>query len=281
MKYKIGVIGIGMVGDQIRRWFADQGFEVAAYDKFKGIGKLDDLNKSDLIFLCLPSAYDTRQKMGVDLSAFKLVVKYFKDPKMFVVKSTVPPGTTMSLQKIFPGHKFFHSPEFLTEVTAWNDFSSPHLQLLGYADAKNQKLAEEIIKILPAGKHAKVLPSVATEIFKYTRNAFFAAKVTFANQIYDLCRAYGVEYNDIKDLLYTDPWVGGHHLEVVHKDYRGFGGKCLPKDLKTLILAFKNKKVNPEFFEAVDKYNSKLLHRQKLTKTLKKYWLQNSNPRNK
>ncbi|MBI3632772.1 MAG: hypothetical protein HY226_00615 [Candidatus Vogelbacteria bacterium] len=278
MKYKIGVVGVGMVGEQIRRWFVSKKFEVFAYDKFKNIGRVEDLDNADLVFLCLPSAHSKKSKLGVDLSLFENFLKRFGDPKMFVIKSTVPTGTTEHLQKLFPKHKFFHSPEFLTEVTAWEDFSKPHLQLLGYTKG-NEKIAEGIIKTLPKGDSNKILPALATETFKYVRNSFFAVKVTFANQVYDLCKSLGVEYNDLKDIMSNDPWIGSNHLHVEHKGYRGFGGKCLPKDLKTFIKIFKANKVKPSLFEAVDQMNEKLLADQMLTETLNKYWLNNTNPK--
>ncbi|MBI3632277.1 MAG: hypothetical protein HY225_02420 [Candidatus Vogelbacteria bacterium] len=277
MKYKIGIVGVGMVGEQVRRWFELKKYDVVAYDKFKGIGIAEDLDSANLIFLCLPSAYSKKVKTGVDTSIFEDFIKRFDEPKLFVIKSTVPPGTSDDLQQKFPQHKFFHSPEFLTEVTAWEDFSKPYLQLLGFSD-NNMKQAQEIIKLLPNGNTNKVLSAVATEAFKYVRNSFFALKVTFANQVYDLCGALGINYDDFKDMMSVDPWIGANHLNVIHKGYRGFGGKCLAKDLKTFIKVYKSNKVKPVLFGAIDKINDKLLNDQKLTETLNKYWLNNSIP---
>lgn len=265
-----------MVGEQIRKWFSLKKYEVFAYDKFKNIGKVEDLGTAELIFLCLPSAYDKKIKSGVDIGIFKETIKYFKEPKLFVVKSTVPPGTTDTLQRDFPKHKFFQSPEFLTEITAWEDFSKPTLQLLGYT-GDNKKLAEKIIRILPKGKHTSILPVRVTETFKYARNAFFAVKVMFANQIYDFCQALGIDYEEMRKLMSEEPWIGGNHLQVLHKGYRGFGGKCLPKDLKTFIKSFKVCGVPPKLFEIVDKMNDRILKDQNLTDKLNRYWLNNSN----
>ena len=140
-KFKIGVAGVGMVGDQVKRWFESKGFPVFAYDKFKNIGKEEDLFGADIIFLCLPTPHKKSALNGVDISVFKKFADKFKEQKIFVIKSTVPPGTTEELQKECSKHLFLHSPEFLTEATAWMDFSKPIFQLLGCTE-KSKKIAE-------------------------------------------------------------------------------------------------------------------------------------------
>lgn len=275
-KYKIGVAGLGMVGDQVRRWFEWKGFVVAGYDKFKDIGKEENLYGADVVFLCLPTPHKKGASSGVDISVFKKFIDNFKEPKIFVIKSTIPPGTTELLQEKCPNHLFLHSPEFLTEATAWKDFSKPAFQLLGYTD-KSKSIAKKILDILPKGKVNLAMTSNESEIFKFTRNAFFAVKVTFANQIYDICESYGANYDVMKKLMLADPWIGGHHLEVVHKSYRGFGGKCLPKDLKTFIKVFESKGKKADLLKATDSINDAMLKKQGLGDTLNKYWLGNSN----
>ncbi|MEI6296579.1 MAG: hypothetical protein WCO84_02935 [bacterium] len=276
MKYKIGVAGVGMVGAQVKKWFELKKFEVFAYDSFKNIGKFEDLQSADIVFVCLPTPHSKRSDTGVDVEVFKKFFRNFNGPKIFVIKSTVPPGTTEFLQEAFPDYSFLHSPEFLTESTAWEDFSKPVFQLLGYTE-KSKNIANDVIKILPRGKVNEVVRSNESEIFKFTRNAFFAMKVIFANQIYDLSQKFGADYDVLKKLMLADPWIGGHHLEVIHKGYRGFGGKCLPKDLKTFIKVFEKKRVTPSLFNVVDQINETMLKKQKLGETLKKYWLGNYN----
>lgn len=272
----IGVVGFGIVGSQVVRWFKLKNHHVFIYDKFKKIGQLKDLDNAQIIFLCLPTPLAKNQKTGVNLSVLKKIISLFKAPKIFIIKSTVPPGTTEELQKIFAGHYFFHNPEFLTETSAWKDFSRPILQIIGYTQ-KSKNLGKAILKILPRAQYSSILSATAAEIFKYSRNAFFATKVIFANQIYDLCKAFNIDYEDIKKLMSEEPWIGSNHLQIIHKGYRGFGGKCLPKDLKTFIKVYKSKKLKPEFFEIINEINNQLLKKQKLTKTLQKFWLNNKN----
>ena len=275
-KPEMGVIGLGMVGTQVRRWFDGAGFPVHMYDKFKKIGSLEELKGADIIFVCLPTPHAAHSALSVDLGAFEAIVRSFLTPKIFVVKSTIPPGTTAFLQKRFLRHFFFHSPEFLTETTAWRDFSRPVLQLVGVT-GKSKRRAKEILSILPRAKTSAIVSSDATEIFKYARNAFFSLKVTFANAVYELCGSLGVPYDDVKNILAHDPWIGQNHLEVLHRGYHGFGGKCLPKDLKTLIKVCQAHKVDPSLFKATDILNDQLLKKQGLGKTLSQFWLQNKN----
>ena len=274
VKPVIGVVGLGMVGGQVQKWFKAKKMKTLGYDKFLKIGKLEDVLPADIIFLCLPTPHKDDHHGGVDLSDFIKIIFSFKEPKIFVIKSTIPPGATENLQQKFKEHYFFHSPEFLTEATAWKDFSKPVLQIIGYT-GKSRKITKNILKILPPAKETAAISATASEIFKFVRNAFFAVKVIFANQVYDLCEAYCVDYDQVKNLMLSEPWIGGQHLEVIHKGYRGFGGKCLPKDLKTLIKTYKSKNISPELFEIVDKINHNLLSRQNLTKTLKNLWLEN------
>lgn len=274
VKPVIGIVGLGMVGGQVEKWFKSKKLKTLGYDKFKKIGQLEDILPADIVFLCLPTPHKDDHHGGVDLSDFINIISLFKEPKIFIIKSTVPVGATENLQKTFKNHYFFHSPEFLTEATAWKDFSKPVLQIIGYT-GKSRKLAKDVLKIMPPAKETAAIPSTSSEIFKFVRNAFFAVKVIFANQVYDLCESFGMDYGQVKELMLSEPWIGGHHLEVVHKGYRGFGGKCLPKDLKTLIKIYKSKNITPELFETVDRINHNLLSRQNLTDTLKKLWLEN------
>lgn len=276
---KIGVVGVGMVGRQIERWFKSKDHQVFSYDKYQKIGTLKDIEDAQIIFLCLPTPHSRKSKIGVDFSVFDKTIEFFKKPKIFVIKSTIPPGTTDRFQKKFKNHYFFHNPEFLTESTAWHDFSKPALQLVGFTK-KSEKKAGDILKILPRAKFSKILPAIETEIFKFARNAFFANKVIFANHVYDLCENLFADYKNIKEIMEEELRSGkerANHFKVIHKGYRGFGGKCLPKDLKTFIKIFESEKLNPELFKTIDKINDNILKKQNLKKTLNVQWLNNKN----
>jgi len=274
---KIGIIGLGMVGSQVKKWFILKNHQIFSYDKFLKIGSLKDIDKTEIIFFCLPTPYNKKEHKGVDISVFEQIIKFFKKPKIFIIKSTIPIGVTDFLQKKFKKHYFFHNPEFLTETTAWKDFSNPFFQLLGFTK-KSKKIAKEILEILPSAKISKIIPASESELFKLARNAFFANKVIFANEIYELCKKMDIDYENFRVIMEEELKNGkerANHFKIFHKGYRGFGGKCLPKDLKILIKTFKSKKLKPELFEIIDKINNQLLKKQNLIKKLKSNWLNN------
>ncbi|GIW66809.1 MAG: hypothetical protein KatS3mg095_0707 [Candidatus Parcubacteria bacterium] len=271
-KQKIGIIGLGIVGQTLFDWLKKKKFEVYGYDKFKNIGSLEEVNKAKIIFLCLPTPYNP--KTGYDLSALEETIKYFKQPKIFVIKSTVLPGTTEYFQEKYKIHKFLFNPEFLREVDPVNTFLYPDLQIVGYTQ-KSKNIAKEILKLLPQAPYTKIVDSKISELAKLTINDFLALKVIFANQIYDLCQKLKINYDELREIFENEPRLGKTHFKVFYEGYRGFGGKCLPKELKATLVLYKSKKVKADLFEIVDKINSNLLKKQKLLKRLKQDWLNN------
>lgn len=274
MKEKIGIIGLGYVGGTVKRWFEEKNAPLFLYDKYKNIGSLDEVSKANIIFLCLPTPY---KKNNTDLSSFKENLDYFKGykNKIFIIKSTVPPGTTESFQKLYPQHKFLFNPEFLVAAKPWETFLNSDLQIIGYTK-KTKNIAFQFLSLLPKAKNFNgIMPATAAEIVKFSINSFLATKVIFANQIYDLCKKLKVDYNFVLKALQNEDRLGKSHFEVFHGNYRGFGGACLPKDLLSFIKIYKNLGLKPKLFESVWQINYKYLKDQKLISKLKKLWLNN------
>jgi len=270
---KLAIIGLGMVGQTLFDWFKEKNFDVIGYDKFKNIGKRELLEGREIIFLCLPTPY--KSKTGYDLSALIENIEFFKDPKIFVLRSTVLPGTTEKFQKKYKKHKFLFNPEFLREAEPWETFINTDLQIVGYTQ-KSKNIATEILEFLPQGKNfTGIMPATEAEIVKQAVNSFLAMKVIFANQIYELTKKLRGDYNFVKKGLESESRLGKSHFDVLHGGYRGFGGKCLPKDLNALISYYKNLNLKPEFFETIWKINFQYLKKQKLLKRLYKDWLNN------
>jgi len=275
MKDSIGIIGLGFVGGTVFRWFKKKKYQLCCYDKLKKIGSPEEVSKADIIFLCLPTPY--RKNIGADLSALKENLDYFKNHKnkIFVIKSTVPPGTTENFQKQYPQHKFLFNPEFLRARDPWKTFVNADLQIVGYTQ-KSKNLAKKILNLLPRGKNfTGIMPATEAEIIKFAVNSFLAMKVIFANQIYDLTQKLNVNYEIIKQVLESEPRLGKSHFNVLHEGYRGFGGACLPKDLLSFIELYKKLKLKPELFEVIWQTNFKYLKNQKLLNKLYQDWLNN------
>ena len=134
---KIGIIGIGFVGGAVKKYFSAKGGNIFVYDKFKHIGSIEEINRADVVFICVPTPFHT--KKGFDVSAVVDAIKILKEPKIVVIKSSIIPGTAEKLQKQFPQHKILFNPEFLREASAFGDMIRPERQIIGYT--KNSRNA--------------------------------------------------------------------------------------------------------------------------------------------
>lgn len=256
---KIGIIGVGMVGGAVRNYFESKGIKPFLYDNGKGFGSIDEVNQGDIIFICVPTPFD--KEKGFDLSFVKDVCGKVSGEKILVIKSTVLPGTTEKLQQDYPQHRFLFNPEFLTEFTADQDMKYPDRQIIGYTK-QSYSLAAKVLQILPLAPFEKIMSATEAEMVKYFGNTWFSTKVIFANQIYDLCQKLGINYEDIMEAAAADKRIGKTHLEITHKGYRGYGGKCLPKDTKALIQFAKDKNIDLKLLKTVEEVNKRLMEEQ-------------------
>ncbi|MBI2099150.1 UDP-glucose/GDP-mannose dehydrogenase family protein [Candidatus Uhrbacteria bacterium] len=253
----IGIVGsAGMVGGAIKRYFEKRGVQPFCFDKYKNEGSLEEVNRADIVFICVPTPYDEANG-GFDLSYVKAAIGALTGEKIVVIKSTVLPGTTDVLQEEFPQHKFLFNPEFLTQSSADNDMSFPDRQIVGYT-AKSYNAAGTLIAILPLAPFERVVPAKEAEMIKYFGNTWFSAKVVFANQMYDLCVGAGVDYNIVKECVAADKRIGPSHLEIFHGGYRGYGGACLPKDTRALIQYGESIGVQMDLLKKAEEINNKL-----------------------
>ncbi len=227
----IGIIGGGFVGQILKQYYP----EALVYDKdeARSEGTLGDVLKRKYIFLAinLPDNAATNASIYELSSLFeKLEGEHF-----IIIKSTFVPGTCDLLQNFFSHLRFVYNPEFLTERTAWEDFTKPQFQILG-APYQSLPFVQEIFELLPPAESYHVVSPLDAEILKHAINSYYATKVIFFNQLYDSCFKLGGDYETIRNIMIQNPWIGNSHSEIYHKGYRGFGGKCLPKDIRTFQL---------------------------------------------
>ena len=260
----LGIIGYGFVGQAVANGFqaASLGKDnILWYDKYKeGTSLEDTINKSELIFVCLPTPMK-QDESGIDLSIFEEMIpqiaKYTDNTdKVIVIKSTVTPGTTVKFEKRFPNSKFAFSPEFLTEANFLEDFIKAERTVIG---ADNDLVSRRLVVIFkqrfPQTAIFQTDPTTA-ETVKYFANAFLSLKVTFANFLYDYCHKLGIKYEEVKKMAAADHRIGDYHLEVT--TMHGFGGKCFPKDLVAIMGEFKKLGVDYSLLESMWEYNKKV-----------------------
>src|SRR3990167_9187646 len=116
-------------------------------------------------------------------------------------------------------------PDFLTEMTAWKDFSEPTFQILGCTH-EALPLVNELFELLPDAPIKRVISPLDAETLKHAFNSYFALKVSWFNQLYDACKQLNADYETVKEIMFQHPWVGDSHSVIWHKGYRGYGGKC-------------------------------------------------------
>lgn len=260
----LGIIGYGYVGQAVANGFnvASGGKDIIRYyDKYKDTLPLEEVvTKSEFIFVSLPTPMK-EDESGIDLTIIKEVVSEIVKitsgtDKIVVIKSTITPGTTATLEKTHPKTQFCFNPEFLTEANFLEDFLNADRTVIG---ASNDLLSRRVAVIyrqrFPQTFIYQTDPTTA-EAVKYFANAFLALKVTFANFFYDYCQKIGIKYEEVKKMAAKDLRIVDSHLDVT--TLRGFGGKCFPKDLVAIIGEFKKAKVEASLLETMWKYNKKI-----------------------
>ena len=260
----LGIIGYGFVGQAVANGFniSSAGKDsILYYDKFKDSSPLKKvIDSSEFIFICLPTPMKGDES-GIDLSiiedAMPEIIHYTNGTdKIIVIKSTVTPGTTASLEKKYPKSQFCFNPEFLTEANFLEDFLNADRTVIGANnDLVSRRVAVIFRQRFPKTKIFQTDPTTA-EAVKYFANAFLSLKVSFANTFYDYCQKIGIKYEEVKKMAAFDKRIGDAHLEVT--TMRGFGGKCFPKDLVALMGEFKKANVDDSILETMWKYNKKI-----------------------
>lgn len=255
-KTKIGIIGVGYVGGAISYWFRKEKYPLFLYDKHKKMGSPQDVNEAEIVFICVPTPFDERE--GYDDSAVLESLRSLCGSKIVVIKSTVLPGSTERFQRQFPQYKILYSPEFLVAKTAVENFIKPERQIVGYTE-NSRDVAEQVLNILPDAPFKRIVTASEAEMIKYFSNAFLANRVIFANQMYDFCQKLGIDYEVVKECAGADHRIGRSHFNIFQNGYRGYGGHCLPKDMKAFLQLAEKLGVNIKLLKVIDEINDYLL----------------------
>jgi UDPglucose 6-dehydrogenase len=254
--HNIGVIGNGFVGSAIVAGFSLHA-HVRVFDEnpLSSINTFEEtLNKSDYVFICVPTPMSL-ETGRIDLTIIESVFDKIestidRNDIIFIIKSTVIPGTVETLIARHPNLKIIFSPEFLTERTAKLDFINSSRIVLGGAEENVNKAETMFRSRFP---HTPILKTdVATAQFiKYMNNCFFATKVSFMNEMNQCASKLGVNWKDAVNGFLLDGRVGNSHIDVPgHDGSHGFGGKCFPKDINAFIKLFEDNDVDPTLMKA-------------------------------
>jgi UDPglucose 6-dehydrogenase len=256
----IGIVGNGFVGNAIYQNFKDK-VECKVYDvrANRCYDSLEDVINSDIVFVCLPTPM--KENGECDLS---YVLDFFKNvtlknaSTLFVIKSTVPIATTNKICQSRTDLKVVHNPEFLTAVNAVEDFKNADRHIIGGKQNWCMILRDFYKKHFP-NTPIQVVTSNESETIKYFANSFLAAKVSFFNNLYEICEKFEMNFESVKNGICTDDRIGFSHTKVPGPDgLMGFGGYCFPKDINALINTLKENSIDSSLFESAWKYNQKV-----------------------
>ena len=221
----------------------------------------ESVKKSDIVFICVGTP-TKKNSNSADLSqvyaAAKEISKSIKKFKIIINKSTVPVTTGDEIEKIISkkvNKKFFSvvsNPEFLREGEAIRDFIYPDRVVVGSNDSKSQRILKNLYSPL-ISKGAKFLSTKrrAAELIKYASNAFLATKITFINEISNLCEKTGIDIEDISIGIGLDKRIGSRFLRAGP----AYGGSCFPKDTKALVSTADKFKTNLSVVKSVIRSN--------------------------
>ncbi len=286
MKTSIAILGQGFVGGSLTTVMNERGLDVFVYDKAGKIAiggktshndpKMRNIkhlvsycenyvtvakNFSNVYFVCVPTPM--QEDGSADTSIVEGVLAELASlpgDRIAVVKSTVPPGSTKRWNERWnkDGLQIVFNPEFLREASALDDMRNQDRIILGGPKEAVNKVRDIFRKTFPDVPIHKT-SSTNAEFVKYTINCMLAVKVSFANELFQICEKFeleDVDYDRIVELATLDKRLGDSHWKVPGPDgYKGYGGHCLVKDLNSLMFLANELDIDTKILNAVWKKN--------------------------
>lgn len=228
------------------------------------------IEKAQVIFLALPTPPDEDGSADLShiLSAARQLGKLIKSYKVIVNKSTVPVGTADLVRREIGRHcksdfDVVSNPEFLREGFAVDDFMKPDRVVVGSSSARARKIMEDLYKpFVRQGNPILFMDERSSELTKYAANSFLATKISFMNEIANLCEKVGADVDKVRIGIGADERIGKRFLFAGI----GYGGSCFPKDVQALAKSAKDHDYDFRILDSVMEVNKK--QRERFLKTI-------------
>ncbi len=260
------LIGYGWVGQYVHKYFT----QADVYTPSRGMRNAQDEpvwdwqdhmtgRRWDVAFISTPSPM--KEDGSCDTSMVEASVeKFWTRVKLFIIRSTVAPGTLEKLQEKYRTNLFVMQPEYLGETLGHPLFAVDYQTfiILGGKKEATERAAYCWSKVLHPGAKIRQIDGKAAEFCKYMENSFLATKVIFVNDWARLARKAGVDFYELREAWLDDPRIGRSHT-FAYEENPGFSGKCLPKDLNAIAYYARHIAGQPlELIEAVLEINAEM-----------------------
>jgi UDPglucose 6-dehydrogenase len=232
------------------------------------------IEEAKIIFLALPTppGGDGAADLSYVLGAAKDIAKLIREYKVIVTKSTVPVGTADKVTAIMKQNTNIEfavvsNPEFLREGVAVDDFMKPDRVVIGTRDERARKLMAELYgPYVRQGNPIVFMDERSSELTKYAANSFLATKISFMNEIANLCEKVGADVDMVRRGIGSDDRIGRRFLF----SGIGYGGSCFPKDVQALAKSAEENSYDFKILNSVMQVNE--LQKKLLVEKLKKYF---------
>lgn len=277
-KISINIIGMGYVGggmshllerNNVEFNVCDLNEKQGDFNYFNNVPELVNFSETNCdiscYVICVPTPSDSEG--NCDISIVKSVLSKLNEnvtkETYTIIKSTIVPGTARKFNEEYPELNIVFSPEFLTEKNYLDDIYNAKFVILGIPPKFDMSKYQKVLKVMRLFyKHNSQIDIFMrnyeeAELFKYTLNTYFATKITFFNEIHELCEKMNVDYQKLKELFKLDPRVGSYGINVPGpgNDFYGFFLKCLPKEVKSMVKLQEKLELSNELMVCVDKRN--------------------------
>jgi|694.fasta_scaffold76533_6 UDPglucose 6-dehydrogenase len=236
----VGIIGLGFVGNAIYQSFLKKNIEVVVYDKYKNIGNLESCLNTSILFLALPTVYDSSLGSYNKQPIYE-TCDYLNEYKYnggIIIKSTVEPTSTEELSLKFSELNFIHNPEFLKANTAEDDFHNQTHIVLGKSSRCNENVFHNITDFYKSNyPNAKIslCSSMESEMMKIYVNSFYSVKIQFFTEMYLTCQKVGTDFKTVRDMMLANEQIHPSFTNVPgHDGQISYGGLCFPKDTNAI-----------------------------------------------